>query len=109
MDEEAIAREEEPSRQRQEPGQESHRAGVPWGLAGSLLLLSAVVVFAVQNTQPVLLEFLGWEAVVPLVVVVMVAFVVAVLFDEVLGVVWRRRRARRAADREELRRLREGR
>jgi uncharacterized integral membrane protein len=72
-------------------------------------LLSAVVVFAVQNTQPVLLEFLGWEAVVPLVVVVMVAFVVAVLFDEVLGVFWRRRRARRAADREELRRLREGR
>jgi len=39
----------------------------------------------------------------------MVAFVVAVLFDEVLGVFWRRRRARRAADREELRRLREGR
>lgn len=105
MDEEETARAEEPTR----PAQVNGRPGIPWGLAGSLLLISAVVVFAVQNTQPVLLEFLGWEAVVPLVVIVMVAFVVAVLFDEILGVFWRRRRARRAAEREELRRLREGR
>lgn len=89
-----------------EPAPESPRAGVPWGLAGFLVLAVLLVVFAVQNTQSVELRFLGFDGSYPLVVIVITVVVVSVLLDEILGFVMRRRRMRRAREREELKRLR---
>lgn len=81
--------------------------GIPWGLALALVVAVLLIVFAVQNTQTVQLRFLVWETTAPLVIVVAVAVVAAIVFDELLGWALRRRRRRRLAEKEELRRLRE--
>lgn len=85
----------------------SEPGGIPWGLAAALLLAVAIIVFAVQNTQVVELRFLIWKTTAPLVVIIAVAVVASIVFDEVLGWALRRRRRRRRAEKEELRRLRE--
>jgi len=85
----------------------SEPGGIPWGLAAALLLAVAIIVFAVQNTQVVELRFLIWQTTAPLVVIIAVAVVASIVFDEVLGWALRRRRRRRMAEKEELRRLRE--
>lgn len=83
------------------------RTELPIGLVFFLLLSLAVVVFAVQNTQNVSLEFLGWTGRYPLAVVIIAVVVVTVILDEILGLVMRRRRRRRFADKKELERLRQ--
>jgi uncharacterized integral membrane protein len=85
------------------------RGELPWGLVMFLVLIALVVVFAVQNTADVPLEFLGWNGSYPLAVVIIAVILVTVVLDEILGVFLRRRRRRRIAEKEELRRLREGR
>lgn len=99
------AENERPDEQAKAPAPE-RRADVPWGLAGFLVLALLLVVFAVQNTQSVELRFLGFEGSYPLVVIIITVVVVTVLLDEILGFVMRRRRTRRAREREELKRLR---
>lgn len=84
-------------------------AGIPWGLAFGLLFALAVAVFAVQNDRDVDIRFLGWEGELPLAVLVIGVAIASIFFDEVVGVVYRRRRRARRAEREELRRLRGGR
>lgn len=81
--------------------------GIPWRLGLFLLLATLVVVFAVQNTQEVGLEFLAWEWRLPLVIIILITVVVSVILDEVLGGIIKRRRTRRRREREELSRLRE--
>jgi uncharacterized integral membrane protein len=80
--------------------------GIPWGFAASLLLAVLVVVFAVQNTQPVEITFLAWSWTFPLAIVLSAVVVAAVVADEVLGWLLRRRRRLRREERDELRRLR---
>lgn len=85
----------------------SARTELPFGLVFFLILSLAVVVFAVQNTQDVELRFLGWEGVFPLAVVIIAVVVISVILDEILGLVLRRRKRRRLAERRELERLRQ--
>ncbi len=80
--------------------------GIPWGLGVFLVVTILLVIFAVQNTQEVDLQFLGWQVRSPLVVIIVVVAAVAVILDEILGAVLRRRRRRRRAEKEELKRLR---
>lgn len=80
--------------------------GVPWGLTVALILALLLVVFAVQNTQTVALTFLGWAWEFPLVVIIVSVAVVSIVATELLGWVMRRRRTRRARERQELKRLR---
>ena len=81
------------------------------GFALALVMIVAIgvglVLLVWQNQEPVPLRFLGFEAQVPLFVIVLVTALVALILDEVVGLVWRRRRARRLRDREELDRLRQ--
>lgn len=84
----------------------SPSAGIPWGLGFGLLFALAVAVFAVQNDRDVDIRFLGWEGEMPLAVLVIGVAIASIIFDEVVGVVYRRRRRARRAEREELRRLR---
>jgi uncharacterized integral membrane protein len=102
-----VTRTPEPPTARTESPRLTARTELPFGLVGMLLLSLLVVVFTVQNTDPVNVGFLAWEGEFPLAVVVIAVVVVTVVIDEVAGVFLRRRRRRRAAEKEELRRLRE--
>lgn len=81
-------------------------AGVPWGLAFFLILSVLMAVFAVQNTQDVELEFLTWSGEFPLIMIIVGVFVTAVILDEILGTILRRRRRIRKMEKQELERLR---
>jgi uncharacterized integral membrane protein len=82
------------------------RTGFRWGLFFGLLLIGAIAVLAAQNTQTVRLRILGWDGNAPLIVIMLFTAVIAVVIDELIGVMWRIRRRRLLAEREELRRLR---
>ncbi len=84
----------------------SDEPGVRWSLLAGLALIAAIAVMAAQNTQKVTLNFLGWDGRAPLIAIILGTAVVAVLFDEVVGFIWRRRRRKTLAEREELKRLR---
>lgn len=50
------------------------RAGAAWvGLCVSALVLVALIVFMLQNTQTVLVSFLGWQGSVPLALALIIA------------------------------------
>lgn len=80
--------------------------GIPWRLGLFLALTVVVVIFAVQNTQEVVLEFLGWSWRLPLVIIITITVVVSVILDEILGGIIKRQQRRRRLEREELKRLR---
>jgi uncharacterized integral membrane protein len=80
--------------------------GIPWRLGLFLLLAVVVVIFAVQNTQDVELQFLGWSWQLPLVIIITITVVVSVLLDEILGGIIRRSQRKRRMERRELKRLR---
>jgi len=71
-------------------------------LVGAILLTT----FVLQNGQDTELRFLGWRETYPLSFIIVIVTAVTVILDEILGFVVKRRRARRRAEREELRRLR---
>jgi uncharacterized integral membrane protein len=88
--------------------QVTHRgSGVAWGAVVLLVGLALLVVFAIQNTDPVPVEFLWLDGEYPLALVILITVAVAVLFIELVGMVYRRRRRRRLAERQELKRFRE--
>jgi len=80
--------------------------GVSVALVVGVVLAVLAIVVAVQNTEDVNVDFLGWEVDAPLLAVILTAAVAGVLLDEILGFFWRRRRRGQLADRAELRRLR---
>ena len=77
-----------------------------WSLAVFLLVGLGFVVFAVQNTINVKVRFLTWDFTVSLPLLLVVTALIAVIADEVIGLIRRRRRRARAAEREELKRYR---
>jgi uncharacterized integral membrane protein len=80
--------------------------GLSWGLAVFVLASLIFVVFIVQNSEAVLVKFLNWEGRFPLSLIMVVIALLAVIADEVVGVMRRRRRRRHKAEREELERFR---
>jgi uncharacterized integral membrane protein len=66
-----------------------------------------VVIFAVQNTATVPVEFLWWDGEYPLSWVILLTVAVVVLLVELFGMFYRRRRRRRHAERQELKKFRE--
>ena len=77
-----------------------------WSLAVFLLIGLGFVVFAVQNTIDVQVSFLTWDFDVSLPLLLVVTALIAVIADEIVGLIRRRRRRRRNQDREELKRYR---
>jgi uncharacterized integral membrane protein len=90
------------------PSEKPTRSGseFSWSLAVFLLIGLGFVVFAVQNTIDVPVRFLNWEFDVSLPLLLVVTALIAVLADEVIGLIRRRRRRTRIAEREELKRYR---
>jgi uncharacterized integral membrane protein len=80
--------------------------GIPWGLVFFLILSVLMAIFAVQNTQDVELGFLTWSGEFPLIMIIVGVFVTAVILDEILGTILRRRRRTRKMEKQELERLR---
>jgi uncharacterized integral membrane protein len=81
--------------------------GVAWGAILAFVGIALVIVFAVQNTDPVPVRFLWMEGEHPLAVVILITIGVVILLTELIGVSYRRRRRRRRDEKEELRRLRD--
>ena len=90
-----------------EPGPpEEQGAGLPWvGIVASLGLIM-VVVFAVQNTDTVSIEYLWMTGDFPLSIVILVTAVASAIFAVLGGAFYRRRRRLRRAEKHELRHLR---
>lgn len=76
------------------------------GLVVSLFLALALLLLAVQNTQQVTIAFLAWDFDVPLFAVAVGGALLAVILDELIGLVWRRSKRARLEERAELDRLR---
>ena len=74
----------------------------------AIIFLAAVtlLILAVQNTGEVTIEILAFEFDLPLFAVILGTALIAVILDELIGVVWRRQQRTRLEERAELRRLR---
>jgi uncharacterized integral membrane protein len=81
-------------------------SGLSWGVALFLIFALLIVVFVVQNTANVPVKFLSWEGSFPLPLLVVVTALLAIVADEIVGLIRRRRRRTRLAEREELERYR---
>ena len=80
--------------------------GIAWGAILLMLGIALVVVFSVQNTDPVPVRFLWMEGQFPLAIVILITIGAVVLLTALIGGAYRRRRRRQRQDREELRRYR---
>jgi uncharacterized integral membrane protein len=76
-------------------------------LAVTALIVIALLILALQNTEAVTFEFLKWDIELPLFGLIIITAFLAIALDEVFGLVWRRRRRRQLSERQELARLRE--
>ncbi len=103
-----IVPDEPPARATTAPAAKAERDGLPWGFALGATFVAAVIVFAVQNSEPVPIRFLGWSGEFPLSIAVAVAVFASVILTQSIGAMARRRRRKRKSEKEELRALRDG-
>lgn len=80
--------------------------GLFWGLVVGVLLAVIVIIFSAQNTGDTPVKFLWWEWASPVFAVILVSLLMGIVLDEIVGLLFRSRRRRRLAEREELNRLR---
>jgi uncharacterized integral membrane protein len=80
--------------------------GIAWGAILLMLGIVLVVVFTVQNTDPVPVRFMWMDGQFPLSIVILITIGAVILITELVGVSYRRRRRRRHEEREELKRYR---
>jgi uncharacterized integral membrane protein len=91
---------DEPESLRPEP------TGIAWGAILLMLGIALVVVFTVQNTDPVPVKFLWMQGQFPLAIVILITIGAVILITELIGASYRRRRRRQRQDRDELKRYR---
>lgn len=96
-----------PGRPPDEPGKQQVFVGTGlfWTLILGLLLAAALVILIFQNSQDVEVRWLGFDFTAPLIGLLLGTALVAVIIDQIAGLVLRRRRRRARTDREELKRL----
>ena len=88
------------------PQPEEPTEGLPWSGIVATVGLILVVVFAVQNTDTVAIEFLWMSGRFPLSIVILVTAVASAGFTTLGGVFYKKRRRRRRAEKDELKYLR---
>ena len=76
------------------------------GLVVGVVLAILVIVFSAQNTDTAPIKFLWMEWSSPIFAVILASLLVGIVLDEIVGLLFRSRRRRRLAEREELKRLR---
>jgi uncharacterized integral membrane protein len=72
------------------------------GLFALVLVGAGLIVLAAQNSDSVTVSLMGLKVSAPLFAVLLTTLLLGVLVDEVVGWIWRHRRRRIMADREEL-------
>jgi len=80
--------------------------GVPWGGIVGTVGIVLLVVFAVQNTETVAVDFLWLSSEFPLSIIILVTALASGLLAIVSASLYRRRRRARRAEKHELRQLR---
>jgi len=79
-----------------EPGRKpGGRIAFPWRLVSALAVFGIIVVFALQNTQSVDVNFLFWDFGIPLIVVITATMVLSVIFGDMIDWWWKRRKKKR--------------
>lgn len=68
------------------------RTGTPWGLVAVLILATLVVVFIVQNNEPLGVEFLGVDLEISIWIVILAAVLITLINDQVISLFYRRRK-----------------
>lgn len=101
-----VAAESEKAAPRAEPERVFVGTGLFWGLIVGVILALAVIVLAAQNTDTVTITFLAWDFSTPLIVLILGTLLIGLVVDELLGLVYRKRRRRTLRERDELKRLR---
>ncbi len=67
----------------------------PWRLVLALSVFGVIVIFALQNTDSVDVNFLFWDFGIPLIVVITGTMVLSVIFGDMIDWWWRRRKRKR--------------
>jgi uncharacterized integral membrane protein len=80
--------------------------GIMWTALALIVALALLVAIAFQNTHDVVFDFLLWDTQLPLILILLITFGLAVVASETIGFIWRHRRRRRLRERDELKRLR---
>lgn len=82
--------------------------GTGFYVSVALIIITAAIllVFAVQNAHEVEINFLAFDATVPLFAVVIGAALATVVLDQLIGLVWRRHKRHRLEEKKELEELR---
>jgi uncharacterized integral membrane protein len=89
-----------------EPIRDYRGTGIVWGGVLVVVLAVALLMVGFQNSHDVEFNFLWIDTSAPLVLILAFTVAAAVVIDEIVGVVWRRRRRTRLRERDELKRLR---
>jgi uncharacterized integral membrane protein len=78
-----------------EPAKPRRDIAFPWRLVSALAVFGIIVIFALQNTQSVDVNFLFWDFGIPLIVVITATMVLSVVFGDMIDWWWRRRKKRK--------------
>ncbi|NNC93692.1 MAG: DUF1049 domain-containing protein [Acidimicrobiia bacterium] len=82
-----------------EPGRKPGRdIAFPWRLVSALAVFGIIVIFALQNTKSVDVNFLFWDFGIPLIVVITATTVLSVVFGDMIDWWWKRRKKKRSED-----------
>lgn len=77
--------------------------GLPWGYVVLVVVAAAVILFVVQNTDRVRVEWAFWDFDASLAGVVLVAMLAAVILTSLVGLAWRHSRRQTLTERERVR------
>ena len=79
--------------------------GLFWGLIIGVALAIGVLILAAQNTASITVTFMAWDFATPLIALIIGAILIGVVFAELFGLFYRKRRRRTQRDRDHLERL----
>ena len=79
--------------------------GVSWAIVFGVLVVVVVAILAAVNTTPTELDLVFWQGEVPLISIILVVAALAVVVDELVGLIVRRNRRRRLHEKHQLRQL----
>jgi uncharacterized integral membrane protein len=81
-------------------------SGFRWSYLFGIVLTLVVMILVFQNFQATDFSFLTWTISAPLAVIIIGTALIAVIVDEIVGVIWRARRRKLMRQKAELKKLR---